>query len=192
MKPPDRSLVNQADEFGLAPKASRVEHFRMNRRSSHVVLVLLAILGIKADAATIRTIAGNGIRGFSGDGGRATAANLDNPFGVVHGGIAATLFDSALGCAVQTLLPPASAAPTMELHINYIRPITISTGRIPAPVSCNTCTLPSFAGTTPSDASKNHVPITGCPASGNYTDATVGATPACSLGSTVTPAHTLP
>ncbi len=53
-----------------------------------------------------------------------------NPFGVVHGGIAATLFDSALGCAVQTLLPPATAAPTMELHINYIRPITISTGRI--------------------------------------------------------------
>lgn len=53
-----------------------------------------------------------------------------NPFGVVHGGIAATLFDSALGCAVQTLLPPASVAPTMVLHINYIRPITISTGRI--------------------------------------------------------------
>jgi uncharacterized protein (TIGR00369 family) len=53
-----------------------------------------------------------------------------NPFGVVHGGVAATLFDSALGCAVQTLLPPASAAPTMQLNINYIRPITISTGRI--------------------------------------------------------------
>jgi uncharacterized protein (TIGR00369 family) len=53
-----------------------------------------------------------------------------NPFGVVHGGIAATLFDSALGCAVQTLLPKATMAPTMQLDINYIRPITISTGRI--------------------------------------------------------------
>ena len=53
-----------------------------------------------------------------------------NPFGVVHGGVAATLFDSALGCSIQTLLPPGQAAPTMELHINYIRPITISTGRI--------------------------------------------------------------
>jgi uncharacterized protein (TIGR00369 family) len=53
-----------------------------------------------------------------------------NPFGVVHGGVAATLFDSALGCSVQTLLPPGRVAPTMQLHINYIRPITISTGRI--------------------------------------------------------------
>lgn len=53
-----------------------------------------------------------------------------NPFGVVHGGIAATLFDSALGCAVQTLLPKATMAPTMQLDINYIRPITISTGRV--------------------------------------------------------------
>jgi len=53
-----------------------------------------------------------------------------NPFGVVHGGVAATLFDSALGCSVQSLLPPGYAAPTMHLDINYIRPITISTGRI--------------------------------------------------------------
>lgn len=53
-----------------------------------------------------------------------------NPFGVVHGGVAATLFDSALGCAVQSLLPAAKAAPTMQLDINYIRPITISTGRV--------------------------------------------------------------
>ena len=53
-----------------------------------------------------------------------------NPFGVVHGGVAATLFDSALGCAVQSLLPKASIAPTMQLDINYIRPITKSTGRV--------------------------------------------------------------
>ena len=53
-----------------------------------------------------------------------------NPLGVAHGGLAAALFDSALGCAVQSLLPPASAAPTMQLQINYIRPITISTGKL--------------------------------------------------------------
>ena len=53
-----------------------------------------------------------------------------NPFGVMHGGVAASLFDSALGCAVQSLLPAAQVAPTMELHINYIRPVTVSTGRI--------------------------------------------------------------
>ena len=53
-----------------------------------------------------------------------------NPMGVVHGGLAATLFDSALGCAVQSMLPPAHAAPTLQLQINYIRPITIATGKV--------------------------------------------------------------
>jgi uncharacterized protein (TIGR00369 family) len=53
-----------------------------------------------------------------------------NPMGVVHGGLAATLFDSSLGCAVQSMLPPAHAAPTVQLQINYIRPITIATGKV--------------------------------------------------------------
>lgn len=53
-----------------------------------------------------------------------------NPRGVVHGGLAAALFDSSLGCAVQSLLPPASAAPTIQLQVNYIRPITIATGKL--------------------------------------------------------------
>lgn len=53
-----------------------------------------------------------------------------NPLGVAHGGLAATLFDSSLGCAVQSLLPPAHAAPTLQLQTNYVRPITIATGKI--------------------------------------------------------------
>lgn len=53
-----------------------------------------------------------------------------NPLGVVHGGLAATLFDSSLGCAVQSLLPPAHAAPTLQLHVNYIRPVTVGTGKL--------------------------------------------------------------
>jgi uncharacterized protein (TIGR00369 family) len=53
-----------------------------------------------------------------------------NPFGVMHGGVAASLFDSALGCAVQTQLGERQIAPTMQLSINYIRPITVSTGKV--------------------------------------------------------------
>ena len=53
-----------------------------------------------------------------------------NPMGMVHGGLAATLFDSSLGCAVQSMLAPAYAAPTLQLQINYIRPITIATGKL--------------------------------------------------------------
>lgn len=53
-----------------------------------------------------------------------------NPMGVLHGGMAATLFDSSLGCAVQTMLPPAYVAPTMQLQVNYIRPVTVATGKV--------------------------------------------------------------
>jgi uncharacterized protein (TIGR00369 family) len=53
-----------------------------------------------------------------------------SPLGVAHGGLAATLLDSSLGCAVQSVLPPAHAAPTLQLSINYVRPVTIETGML--------------------------------------------------------------
>ena len=53
-----------------------------------------------------------------------------NPLGIVHGGLAATLFDSSLGCAVQSMLLPGHFAPTLQLQLNYIRPLTISTGKV--------------------------------------------------------------
>lgn len=53
-----------------------------------------------------------------------------NPMGVLHGGMAATLFDSSLGCAVQSLLPAGYIAPTMQLQISYVRPITVQTGKV--------------------------------------------------------------
>lgn len=51
-----------------------------------------------------------------------------NPIGSVHGGVAATLFDSALACAIHSLLPAGTGYTTIELHINYLRPVTIETG----------------------------------------------------------------
>jgi uncharacterized protein (TIGR00369 family) len=53
-----------------------------------------------------------------------------NPIGVVHGGLAATLLDSAMGCAVQTTLPAGDAYTTLELKVNFTRPITRETGRV--------------------------------------------------------------
>src|SRR5437868_1971757 len=55
-----------------------------------------------------------------------------NPLGSVHGGYAATLLDSACGCAVHSCLKPDQAYTTLELKIAYHRAMTIETGPIRA------------------------------------------------------------
>lgn len=49
-----------------------------------------------------------------------------NPMGSVHGGWFATLLDSALGCAVASVLPAGRAYTTAELKVNIVRPLTIN------------------------------------------------------------------
>lgn len=51
-----------------------------------------------------------------------------NPIGSVHGGLAATLLDSAMGCAVHSMLPAGTAYTTLEIKVNYLRPLTRETG----------------------------------------------------------------
>ncbi|HEY8602422.1 MAG TPA: PaaI family thioesterase [Thermomicrobiales bacterium] len=53
-----------------------------------------------------------------------------NPIGAVHGGLAATLCDSAMGCAVHSTLPAGTAYTTIELKVNYIRALTKETGLV--------------------------------------------------------------
>lgn len=55
-----------------------------------------------------------------------------NPIGVVHGGLAATLLDSAMGCAVHSTLPAGAGYTTLEIKVNFVRPITADTGRVRA------------------------------------------------------------
>ena len=53
-----------------------------------------------------------------------------NPIGVVHGGYAATLLDSALGCAVHTTLPAGVAYTSLGIEAKFVRPLTRDTGRV--------------------------------------------------------------
>jgi uncharacterized protein (TIGR00369 family) len=55
-----------------------------------------------------------------------------NPYGTVHGGLAATLLDSCMGLAVQSTLEPGIGQTTVEFKVSLIRPITPATGRIKA------------------------------------------------------------
>ncbi|MGO9321380.1 MAG: PaaI family thioesterase [Solirubrobacteraceae bacterium] len=53
-----------------------------------------------------------------------------NPIGSVHGGIAATILDSCMGCAVHTTLEAGVAYTTADLQIRYIRAMGNATGRV--------------------------------------------------------------
>jgi uncharacterized protein (TIGR00369 family) len=53
-----------------------------------------------------------------------------NPSGTVHGGFAATLLDSAMGCAVHTLVPQGQGFTTLEIKVNYVRPMFDATGEV--------------------------------------------------------------
>lgn len=55
-----------------------------------------------------------------------------NPLGSVHGGYAATLLDSCVGCAVHTMLPAGKGYTTLELKVNYLRAMTDRTGPVRA------------------------------------------------------------
>jgi uncharacterized protein (TIGR00369 family) len=55
-----------------------------------------------------------------------------NPLGTVHGGVLATLLDSAAGCAVHSVLPQGSGYTTVDLHTTFLRPVTAASGRITA------------------------------------------------------------
>ena len=55
-----------------------------------------------------------------------------NPLGSVHGGIAATLLDSVMGCCIHTTLKAGIGYTTVELKVNYVRAMTDKTGPVKA------------------------------------------------------------
>ena len=65
---------------------------------------------------------------FAGTPGR----KVYNPIGTVHGGYAATMLDSACGCAVQSKLTGAQGYTTLELKVAYHRAMTEQTGPVRA------------------------------------------------------------
>ena len=59
-------------------------------------------------------------------------ARMLNPIGSIHGGIAATLLDSCMGCAVHTTLEPGLGYTTAQLNLHYLRSMQPGMGRVRA------------------------------------------------------------
>ncbi len=83
-------------------------------------------IGKTLDFDLIEIVEGRAV--FEGAPGR----NAYNPLGTVHGGYAATLLDSACGCAVHACLAPDQIFTTLELKIAYHKAMTAETGMVRA------------------------------------------------------------
>ena len=84
----------------------------------------LAHIGKTLDFFPVEASAGRVV--FQGTPSRAHY----NPLGSVHGGYFCTLLDSAVGCAVQTMLPKGVGYTTLEIKVNMLRALTEGTGPV--------------------------------------------------------------
>ncbi len=59
-------------------------------------------------------------------------ANFYNPLGTIHGGFITTLLDSAMACAIHTTLDAGKGSTSVEIKVNFVRPIFEKTGNLKA------------------------------------------------------------
>ena len=57
---------------------------------------------------------------------------LENTIGLLHGATAAALLDTAMGCAISTMLPAGQGAVTLDLKLTFLRPLSVKSGTISA------------------------------------------------------------
>ena len=56
--------------------------------------------------------------------------SLENTIGLLHGATAAALLDTAMGCAISTMLPAGQTSVTLDLKLTYLRPLSVRSGTI--------------------------------------------------------------
>jgi uncharacterized protein (TIGR00369 family) len=76
-----------------------------------------------------------GVDGFEVEEGRVTVYLTPqefhyNPLGTVHGGVLATVLDTATGCAVHSVLPEGVGYTSVDLTTKFLRPVTVGSGRL--------------------------------------------------------------
>jgi uncharacterized protein (TIGR00369 family) len=76
-----------------------------------------------------------GMDRFEADPGRVTVYLTPqefhyNPLGSVHGGVLATLLDTATGCSVHSTLPAGIGYTSVDLNTKFLRPVTVGSGQL--------------------------------------------------------------
>jgi uncharacterized protein (TIGR00369 family) len=114
-------------QFGLVPRdtiktMAGLDFLRAMMRGELPLPPICAVLDFRPVVMDV------GVAAFEG----TPRGDFYNPLGTVHGGYAATLLDSALGCAVQSTLKPGIGFTTLELKVNFVRPLLDTTGPVRA------------------------------------------------------------
>jgi uncharacterized protein (TIGR00369 family) len=109
----------------------------LHQASSHIdgIAFLESIRNGELPPAPIATLLGFEIRSIAKGAVTFTMVPGEqhyNPIGMVHGGVAATLLDTVMGCAVHTLLPAGVGYTTLDISVRYQRAVTVDTGRVVA------------------------------------------------------------
>ena len=127
----DEKAILERLEEGPGPGVARMDQIAGLTGLELMQGVLEGTLPYAAIAKTLDFVmveVGKGRAVFQGTPG----PQLLNPMGTVHGGWFATLLDSALGCAVHTLMPQGRAYTTAELGVNMVKALTPKVQRVRA------------------------------------------------------------
>jgi uncharacterized protein (TIGR00369 family) len=112
--------MSNAPNLSLRQTLSGLEFFRRMMSGAVSPPPLVALLGLcMIEAEEGRVV-------FAG----TAREEFYNGLGVAHGGWAATLLDSALGCAVNSVMPAGRSFTTIELKVNYTRPLRREVGEV--------------------------------------------------------------
>lgn len=113
------SVVPSTDAASLTAGSTGLEQLR-SRFAAGPPVAVATLLGMRPVTVEYGTVS------FACE----ADARFANPMGTVHGGIIATLLDSALGCAVHSVLPAGSRYTTLSLELKYLRPVALDAGEL--------------------------------------------------------------
>lgn len=126
----EKSITERLDR-GPGPGVARMDQVAGMTGLELMQAILSGDLPYAAIAKTLDFVlmdVGKGYATFQGTPG----PQLFNPMGTVHGGWYATLLDSALGCAVHTMMSKGRGYTTAELSVNMVRALTPKVSRVRA------------------------------------------------------------
>jgi uncharacterized protein (TIGR00369 family) len=106
--------------FEVRRRLSGLEFFQKMVAGEMPPPPLVALLGLKLVEAEAGRVTFIGV----------AREEFYNGMGVAHGGFAATMLDSALGCAINTMMPAGRVFTTIDLQIHYTRPLRREAGEL--------------------------------------------------------------